>query len=450
MLTPKVSIDELSSKTYQSALISSLNEPGHYAIDGNDGRKQEGKKIKGSRNDLYKRALIRSRKSESGMDIKEITDRFLANRIASGGLLFEAKKSKKPKKQVSASSNSKGVLHELLTGFHLKDGTHMSRHKDVDGDTPKQAHDKIKATLHPKEYAKIYKRAASAAAHIKKELGHHGPILDVHWASKKGDIERSTGIKSSQTEDKSDLMLHTQKKGKKIRHHGVSLKVSDGSSPHIPLANGGLETTYGQKIFAAHRRALRRRIPELAKLKVNPRTGAPNETERRALLKAKPETRKLVRAQNTKTLRAVSRNLHKTLTAMSHKELVKHIRSHVLGAHPTPLQKRGHNNMTHVTTTHRGESRHHSYDASKRWEHILRNPSKITMTQSGTGVTFHHDGKTFATQRIKFNSQNDPYSSIKTSGNTAGSSEKAHKVKKVAGEVTKKRKRNRKYKGKAK
>lgn len=444
MLTPKVSIDELSSKTYQSALISSLNKPGHYAIYGNDGRRQEGKKIKGSTNDLYKRALIRSRKSESGMDIKEITDRFLANRIDSSGLLFEAKKSEK------ASSNSKGVLHELLTGYFLKGKTHMLRHKDVKGLTPKQAHDQLKDTLSSTEYKKIRKRARSAAAHIKKELGRHGPILDVHWTSKKGDIKRSTGIASSQAEDRSDIMIHTQKKGKRLRHHGVSLKVSDNSSPHIPLANGGLETTYGQKIFAAHRRALKRSIPELAKLKVNPRTGAPNETERRALLKANPETRKLVRAQNTKTLRAVSKNLHKTLTAMSHKELVNHIRSHVLGAHQTPLQKRGHNNMTHVTTTHGGQPRHHSYDASKRWEHILRNPSKITMTQSGTGVTFHHDGKTFATQRIKFNSQNDPYSSIKTSGNTAGSSETSHKVKKVAGEVTRKRKRNRKYKGKAK
>ena len=449
MLTPKVSIDELSSKTYQSALISSLNEPGHYAIDGNDGRKQEGKKIKGSMNNLYKRALIRSRKSESGMDIKEITDRFLANRIASSGLLFEAKKSK-AKKSKKASSNSKGVLHEILTGYFLKGKTHMLRHKDVKGLTPKQAHDKIKDTLDKTEYKKIRKRARSAAADIRKKLAHHGPILDVHWTSKKGDIKRSTGIESSQTEDRSDIMLHTQKKGKKIRHHGISLKVSDNSSPHIPLSNGGLETTYGQEIFADHRSALKRKIPKLAKLKVNPRTGAPDETERRALLEANPKTKKLVRAQNAKTLIKVSKNLHKTLTAMSHKELVKHIRSHVLGAHQTPLQKRGHNNMTHVTTTHRGEPRHHDYDASKRWEYALRNPSKITMTQSGTGVTFHHNGKTFATQRIKFNSQNDPYSSIKTSGGTAGPSDHGRKIKEVAKNVTKKRKRNRKYKGKAK
>ena len=34
----KTFINELSSKTYQSALISSLNLPGHYAIYGNDAR----------------------------------------------------------------------------------------------------------------------------------------------------------------------------------------------------------------------------------------------------------------------------------------------------------------------------------------------------------------------------------------------------------------------------
>jgi len=432
----KTFINELSSKTYQSALISSLNKPGHYAIYGNDGRRQENKRIKGSTNDLYKRALIRSRQRESGV----IPEMFLSNTIAcSSGLLFEAKKASQevPK----ASSDTKGKLHELLVGFHLKGGQHMLRHKDDNKDSPKQAHDKLKATLHPKEYKKINARAKHAAEHIAKtHLKGQGKILDVHWTSQNGDIKRSTGVDSTQTEDASDIIIHTRRKGKKLKHTGVSLKVSDSSSPHIPLANGGVETTYGQKIHSAHKKRLLRKIKGLHAVKSSPKA-------RRELLKNNPKIKEQVHVENARTLKRIARNLHKTLEAMSSKELVNHIRTHVLAAHPTPLQRAGHAHVRHVTTSNsRGENRSHGYNPSTKFEHILGDPRKITMHHRGTGVTFKHNGKTFATQRIKFNSQSDPLSAIKTSGSTAGSSEKAQKVKEVAKKVTMKRKQKGKTK----
>ena len=65
-------------------------------------------------------------------------------------------------------SDIKGKLHEILTGYHLLNGKHMTKHPDIDGDSPKQAHDKLKAKVLAQEngketYKKIYNRAKSTA-----------------------------------------------------------------------------------------------------------------------------------------------------------------------------------------------------------------------------------------------------------------------------------------------
>jgi len=114
------------------------------------------------------------------------------------------------------SSDTKGKLHELLVGYHLKHGIHMSKHSDKEGDSPKQAHDKLKMQVHPEDYKKISARAKSAAEHIRKQVEVNGhKIHDVHWTSKPGDIHRTTGIHASQTEDSSDIIVTTRKnKGK--------------------------------------------------------------------------------------------------------------------------------------------------------------------------------------------------------------------------------------------
>ncbi len=110
-------------------------------------------------------------------------------------------------------SDTKGKLHELLVGYHLNGGKHMSKHPDKVGDTPKQAHDKLKAKVHINDYKKMNIRAKSAANDIRKQVETNGhKIHDVHWTSKPGDIHRSTGIHSTQKEDASDIVITTHKK----------------------------------------------------------------------------------------------------------------------------------------------------------------------------------------------------------------------------------------------
>ena len=80
------------------------------------------------------------------------------------------------------SNNTKGVMHELLTGYHLNGGKHMENYKNEEGESPKQAHDRLKATMHKNDYKKAFTKAASAADDIRKQAEVSGhKISKVHW-----------------------------------------------------------------------------------------------------------------------------------------------------------------------------------------------------------------------------------------------------------------------------
>ena len=162
--------------------------------------------------------------------------------ILSQGLLAEEKATKE--NFGTLKSDPMGKLHEVLVGYHLRGGKHMDKHHDAEGKSPKEVHDEIAAKIggvKSLQYKNFSERARKAAEHIKEHLGL-GPddIKHVQWTSKAGDMERATGIKASQKEDDSDVVI-TDKNG---RHHGVSLKVSNDNKP-ITLSNNGTETTYG-------------------------------------------------------------------------------------------------------------------------------------------------------------------------------------------------------------
>jgi hypothetical protein len=314
----------------------------------------------------------------------------------------------------TASPDTKGKLHEILTGYHLLGGKHMEKHPDKNGDSPEEAHDKLKASISNDEYKKISDRAKSAAADIKKKVETNGHKLhDVHWTSQPNDLLRTTGIKASQKDDASDIVA-TTRKGKQVKHHGISLKVTDSSSKHVPVSNLGIGAAgpKAQDIHDEHRKDIIKKYPKLV-------TQATNATQRKEMLKSNPKMRDYVKKKNTETLNKISSHLHDHLSNLPKDELVNHIRK-VIHAHQTPMQQEGHNHLRHTSYTSRGKFQHHSIDPGSHHEHILNDPENITVHHSGTGIQFKHNGKTFASHRIKFNSQSDPFSSIKGSGTTAG------------------------------
>lgn len=301
-------------------------------------------------------------------------------------------------------SNTKGVLHELLVGYHLNGKNHLDKHPDVFGDSPKQAHDRLKKTVTPEQYRMMNDRAEAAANDIRGKL--KGEIHSIHWTSKHGDIERTTGIKSTQKEDDSDIIVSTRHQNK-ILHHGISLKVTDGRAA-VPVSNPGLESTYGgDEILEKHRKALKEKFPVLNKL-----TSA---DDRKTEMLFRPRMEQHVKEQNKKVLNDIADHLDNKLSQMSREEFVHHIRTHVLHAFATPMEKLGHVHIRH-TTHGKNKFTFRSHAPSEDHEEILNDPDNITHEKSGTGVVFKHKGKIFARHRLKFTSQSDPLSSVKGSG----------------------------------
>lgn len=317
------------------------------------------------------------------------------------------------KKGKKASSNTKGVLHELLVGMHLNGGNHMERHQNEEGESPKQAHDRLKATIHPEEYAKISKRAESAANHIRSHVESSGrKVSKVHWTSKHGDIERSTGIKSSQKEDPSDIVIHAHHSKRGAHYVGVSLKASDKSSKHVPGANLGV-SSMGP---GAHRAVEHYRKSVLSKHKKL--KSLSNKQSRKEWLASNASARKDIKSKSQAALVKIAKGLSTHLQKASPEQLTSHVRE-VLGAKLTPMQHKGH---THIKHTTYGEktAKHHISNPGADHEHILRDHKNITVHHNGTTITFKHKGKTFAKQRIKFESQSDPMSSVKSTGKAVG------------------------------
>jgi hypothetical protein len=297
----------------------------------------------------------------------------------------------------------------------------MQKHVDINGLSPQEAHDKLRSQVSPEAYDQINKKAKFAAEDLRKRVG--GKIANVHWSSKPGDIKRTTGIESSQKEDPSDIIVTTNDG----RHHGISLKTSENTE-HVPIANPGAEALHGaDHILAMHRENIKQNFPSIAQ--------QTNARGRKDVVRADPEMQANVRALNRQTLAAMSQHLHKKLSEMPPEELVHHLRSNVLHAHTTPMQEQGHNHLRHTVWGSGDKLQAKAIDPGSHYEDILRSPQHITVQNTGQGVAFLHKGVPFARQNVKFDSQDDPLSSVKSATQDIGLKkpkvEKQPKAKKV-------------------
>jgi hypothetical protein len=293
----------------------------------------------------------------------------------------------------------------------------MEKHADKQGDSPKQVHDKIKSQLHPDEYKKLNDKAKSAAEDIRKHVEKSGrKIHDVHWTSKPGDTQRSTGIKASQKEDASDIVVHSHK-GNKTKYHGVSLKVTDNTNKHITASNPGLKANYSaEHIVHEHRAKIAEKYPELMKAK--------NKKERSAMMKNNSEMKKHVTNANRETATKIAAHTHDVLSKGSKHDLVNHIKTHVLQTNKTPMEHLGHEHIRHTTylagKKEGGGLKHETVVPSEHWNHKLHDHENVTVSHEGTTLHFKHKGKTFATHRMRPSSISDPVTSFKGDGKAHG------------------------------
>ena len=353
--------------------------------------------------------------------------------------LNEAVKKDNPKVEGQVTNNTRGVLHELLTGKALNGGKHMSDFHLVDEktkkkQTPEEAHDKLKAQIHPKDYAKIKAGADSAAADIRASIAktHPGHIItSVSHTSKPGDTQKITGVAATQKQDSSDIYITTKHpKTGKIVHHGKSLKVSENSSKNVPSSSLGKKSSgsMADTLFKAHQKKIKAMHPELTDIKKEDHH-EDLPAARKEWAEKNPEKHKQIKTENLKLLRGVAHEhaaeLQHKLRNGNHEEVVNHIRD-VLHAHTTPAEQAGVATFSKHTTykTAKG-TQHNESHPGHDYEHILKDHVNITVKASGTGVHFYHtDPKTgvekkFASQTHKFDSQSDPLSTLKSAGKAA-------------------------------
>ena len=312
------------------------------------------------------------------------------------------------------SANTRGVMHELLTGYHLNGGKHMEKHKDVEGKSPEEAHNKLKASMHANDYSKLNAKAKSAAEDIKKGIHAQGRTVgSVHWTSKPGDLHRSTAIHAAQHEDASDVVVTSHHKDGSKKFHGISLK--SGKTRKVPTSNYGIEGsgTRAKSIVQAHKAAINKEHPNLA---------SAGPEERRAIMKDDPKVAAAVKPKTVETIHKIAKGLHKDLEGATREQKVKHIRN-LLHAHATPMEAHGHEHIRHTTYESAAGTQHEAINPGKHWEHILSDPKKhIEVKHKGGSISFHHtDAKTgktatIASQAIKQSSQSDPHSPFVSSG----------------------------------
>lgn len=341
--------------------------------------------------------------------------------------------------QTSANSknNRNGVMHELLTGYHLhKPPKHMEKHPDVNGDSPQEAHDKLKAQMTHEEYAHAHEKAKMAAKAIHEHHAKHNPgfkFHKVHWSSKPGDMKRSTGIEASQKQDASDIVLTHKKPDGTDHHTGVSLKNSTKSSVNVGASNHGVGTMHSKakEHHEDHQNEIHKIAPELHP-KVAKKNGLGSAQKRKDWLKHPDNAKKAakIKEANKKVLLKHAVNHHKELTdhlKSGDKDRINKVKQHLrdtLAAKKTPMEKEGHENLKAVAYMHKGKPMHHISKPGHDYEHILKDPHfhhHIEIKHSGTGHSIHYKGKKIAKFTYKFNSQSDPKSSITAVGNTTHS-----------------------------
>jgi hypothetical protein len=311
-----------------------------------------------------------------------------------------------------AKRNAAGVLHELLAAKNLNNGKFPEQHRSQDGLTPEEAHNKYKQHFSESEYSGIAKRAEAAANDIRKQVTSHGSIHKVHWTSKPGDIEKVTGIKSTQKEDPSDIVITTKHPVTGvIKHHTVSLKVTkDTPSTTIISANRGAEASVGaHRHYTEYKKQIKSTYKGLA--------SATNKPQRKEWMENNPEHAKQIGSFRKQMITNTAKTMSQNLKSMSKEELSHHIRHNVLSAVKTPSQHAGHSHIRHITYRD-GQTR--SFDPGTHYDHILNDHENLSVEHRGGAVVFMHKGKAFASQAIKLNSSSDPMSSLNLVGKPMG------------------------------
>jgi hypothetical protein len=301
-------------------------------------------------------------------------------------------------------SNTHGVLHELLVGHHLQGGVHMEHHPNVVGESPEEAHNRLKKSLSKEEYDDANKKAKDAADHIRKHLGKK-TIKKVHWTSKAGDIGRVTGKDASQKEDPSDIYIEHHNK----KFTGISLKVTEKKGAHAPVSNPGHGHT--DKLLGVdtmhHVHEARKHV-----MNKHPELKGKSTKEIKEVLKSNPAISKTEKEHRATAMQGIAKDYADAYHKMGTKNLAHHLRHHLMHAKST-----GHDHLRVTSGGTKGKYEHEIINPETEHDHILNDHKNITVHHDkGNSVIFKHKGVQFFKHRIKPEGSAGVFGTIKTSG----------------------------------
>ena len=331
------------------------------------------------------------------------------------------------KRGVKTKGNPAGILHELLVGYYLNGGT---------GDARAQSNKKYHMKLHPGEgnispfetfmiklpifsdeqYKIIADRAKRTAEAMLKKYEEEGVIIsDVHWTSRPGQTEATTGIKATNKQDDSDLVVTLVKKGSKIPiFDGVSLKAYEKWKNTINASNNRIEKTENSdKIVTSYRKKL---------LALTKGKEGVNQKERKAFFK--DSKNKKIQEQADALYLVMRKELRndfiKHLKKMTPEQLSKYVRK-ALHAEETPSQQQGHWHHRWEVFGLSGKTKIFGSDPSADMNDILdaiiAHPELVTIEAAGEiGINISYNNHKIVQPTFKIGSKSDYFGSMLTIG----------------------------------
>jgi hypothetical protein len=315
--------------------------------------------------------------------------------------------------EMSASSVNihRGAFNEAMFVYHA------NGRKWIDDEHKKAAfhHKEQLDKYDPLEARRQNDRAQAQVSSFTEHAKSNGysKIKAVHLTAKPGDIEKHTGIKATQQENPSDVVVHFHNKPKTAQHGFLGASLKSSSSKKIGFHNGGAGSV-GKSLGIDLESDVRKHQSDFIKKKKLPgvmkqaaaKVAGEKETPTYRNNPAYKEALDHASMINTK----VRDKLHQHYSTMKSNDLKEHmLKTYVKAStsHALPYVK------THGTGGYDKEASAHTEDPSdNETYHALRDAKKVHVEKSGGSLmSVHADGKRMFGIQVKHN--NGPLTPIK-------------------------------------
>jgi hypothetical protein len=317
--------------------------------------------------------------------------------------------------EMSASSVNihRGAFNEAMFAYHANgrkwiDDNHKTaafRHKQM-----LDKYDKLEAR---RQNDRAMAQVQSFTEHAKKN--GYSKIKAVHITAKPGDIERHTGIKATQQENPSDVVVHFHNKPKEAEHGFLGASLKSSASKKIGFHNGGLgsisKSLGGVDLSSEAKKQQtsfikKKGLPTVLSQAAAKLAGKNKESKS---YRNNPAYREASEHMN-KIDNKVRDKLHQHYSSMKSNDLKEHLLKTYIKAstsHALPYVK------THGTGGYDKTASAHTEDPSdNEMYHSLRDAKKVHVEKAGnSNMSVHADGKRMFGIQIKHN--NGPLTALK-------------------------------------